>query len=204
MDFLPDQETMTYWLLHYGSFSLFILLALGVVALPVPDETLMVLAGIFIKNGELPLISTVVASFLGSMFGITLSYVIGRTAGSQVLHRYGKKFGLTEEKLQNVHNWFEHYGKWTLTFGYFIPGVRHLTGFAAGSSSLEYPTFALFAYIGASVWAATFLSIGYFLGNYWYRMIEIAERASDFTLFGLFALALLIFILWRKYKGQPH
>lgn len=202
MDFLPDQETMTYWLLHYGSFSLFLLLALGVVALPVPDETLMVLAGIFIRNGELPLLSTVVASFLGSMFGITLSYIIGRTAGSQVLHRYGGRFGLTPRKLQNVHNWFEHYGKWTLAFGYFIPGVRHLTGFAAGSSALEYPTFALFAYIGASVWAATFLSIGYFLGNYWYRMIEIAERASDFAIFGILALALLIFILWRKYYIQ--
>lgn len=202
MDFLPDQETMTYWLLHYGSFSLFILLALGVVALPVPDETLMVLAGILMKNGDLNIPSTLAASYLGSMVGITLSYLIGRTVGSSFLHRYGSRFGLTEEKLNKVHNWFEHYGKWTLTFGYFIPGIRHLTGFAAGSSELEYPRFALFAYLGATIWATFFLSMGYFVGTYWYEAVSIIERASDFTLFGIVLLSVLLFFLWWKYKRK--
>lgn len=202
MDFLPDQETMTYWMTHYGSFALFLLLALGVVALPVPDETLMVLAGILIKNGELPFFSTVLASFLGSMFGITLSYVLGRTAGSQLLHRYGGKIGLSEEKLSIAHEWFAHYGKWTLTFGYFIPGIRHLTGFAAGSSELAYSQFALFAYFGAAIWATVFLSIGYFVGNYWYDLIAIVEQYSDFAFPAAFVVAVIGYLLYRKYKTK--
>nr|ALS90989.1 iron permease FTR1 family [uncultured bacterium] len=200
MDFLPDPESMAQWLLHYGSFSLFILLALGVVALPIPDETLMVVAGILMKKGDLVIPSTLAASYLGSMAGITLSYLIGRTAGSSFLHRYGSRFGLTEEKLTRVHNWFEHYGKWTLTFGYFIPGIRHLTGFAAGSSELEFPRFALYAYLGAAIWATCFLSIGYFLGNYWSDVVGFIEQASDFAIFGVILAALLLFFLWWKYK----
>lgn len=200
MDFLPDQETMTYWITHYGAFSLFILLALGVVALPVPDETLMVLAGILIKAGELPFVSTVLASFLGSMFGITLSYVLGRTAGSGLLHRYGGKIGLSDDKLAIAHEWFAHYGKWTLTFGYFLPGIRHLTGFAAGSSELAYPQFALFAYLGAAIWATVFLSIGYFVGNYWYDLIAIVEKYSDFAFPAAFVIAVLAYFLYRRYR----
>lgn len=202
MDFLPDYESLTHWLLNYGSFSLFILLALGVVALPVPDETLMVLSGILMRSGELPFFSTILASYAGSMSGITLSYLLGRVAGSLILHRYGKLFGLTAEKFEKVHIWFEHYGKWTLTFGYFIPGVRHLTGFAAGTSGLEYPTFALFAYFGAAIWVSVFLSFGFFLGPYWVHIIALAEQLSDYTLFGIAFTALLLYFLWKKFRSN--
>lgn len=55
MDYLPDHETLSYWLLHYGNFALFALLAVGIIILPVPDETLMVLAGIFMYKGDMHL-----------------------------------------------------------------------------------------------------------------------------------------------------
>ena len=202
MDFLPNYESLTHWLLNYGSFYLFILLALGVVALPIPDETLMVLSGVFMKNGDLPLFSTILASYAGSMCGITLSYLLGRIAGNLIIHRYGKIIGITEKKFEKVHAWFRHYGKWTLTFGYFIPGVRHLTGFAAGSSRLEYSTFALFAYLGAAIWVTVFLSFGFFLGHYWVHIIALAEQMSDYTLFGLMLTLILVYFLWKKSKAN--
>jgi membrane protein DedA with SNARE-associated domain len=203
MDFIPDQETMRWWLLHYGFFSFFLLLALGVFALPVPDETLMVVAGALIKNGEMLFFPTYVAALLGSMAGITLSYVLGKTVGSRFLHRYGSIFGITEQKLEVAHNWFSHYGKWTLTFGYFIPGIRHLTGFAAGSSDLAFPQFALFAYTGAAIWATSFLSIGYFLGHYWKDFVVYWEEIDHYTLSGIgigLALLALGYFVYRKWK----
>ena len=51
--------------------------------------------------------------------------------------------------------------------GYFIPGVRHFTAYAAGMSDLEPPQFALFAYSGAALWSASFIALGYFLGERW-------------------------------------
>lgn len=201
MDFIPDQETMRWWLLHYGFFSFFLLLALGVFALPVPDETLMVAAGALVKNGEMLLIPTYLAALLGSMAGITLSYLLGKTVGNSFLHRYGSVIGITEKKLDMAHDWFSHYGKWTLTFGYFIPGIRHLTGFAAGSSNLDFPSFAFFAYIGAAIWATFFLSVGYFLGNYWQDLVAYWERIDDFALYGIgLALLALGYFIFRRYS----
>lgn len=207
MDFLPDQETLSQWLLHWGSFSLFALLALGIVALPVPDESLMVLAGILMRQEKLQMVPTLLATYGGSMAGITFSYLIGRIAGRVIIHRYGSYIGLTEAKLQIVHSWFARWGKWTLTFGYFIPGIRHFTGLAAGMSELEYPIFALFAYVGAIVWTSLFLSIGFFLGEYWYAIVSFAEEKADLVMFILFAAALFVAILigikvYKKANGN--
>ena len=41
-------EQFVEWLNAYGSITLFILLALGILALPIPEETLMVISGIMI------------------------------------------------------------------------------------------------------------------------------------------------------------
>src|SRR5436309_455929 len=130
MDFLLNNENLSNWLIQYGSIALFFLLVAGIIILPVPEETLMVIAGVLMRNGSLHIGSTLMAAYFGSMCGITISYLIGRTAGHYLIVKYGNKIGITNEKLDQVHRWFEKYGKWTLTFGYFVPGVRHFTGFA--------------------------------------------------------------------------
>lgn len=196
MEFLPDFETFSLWLVNYGSFALFGLLMLGIVALPVPEETLMMLAGALIRNGQLHLHETLIAAYLGSMVGITVSYILGKTVGFYFLHKYGSWLGLTEAKLQKAHLWFEKYGKWTLFIGYFIPGVRHFTGFSAGAAKLEYPTFALFAYTGAFFWVSTFVALGYFFGTYAADFVHKIDFDSQ-----LVAIALVAFIaslvIWK-------
>ncbi|MDP1879697.1 MAG: DedA family protein [Parachlamydiaceae bacterium] len=200
MEFLPDHETLSLWLMQYGSIVIFVLLALGIVALPVPEETLMVIAGILMRKGHLYIHETIAAAYLGSICGITMSYLIGSTAGYYVIHKYGKPLGLTEERLQKVHDWFEKFGKWTLFIGYFIPGVRHFTGFSAGMTKLTYKDFALFAYTGAAMWVTTFLSIGYYFGHISFETMENFE-------FGIEGLSIIILvltavILFYKYKNR--
>lgn len=164
--------SITQWLLHYGILTLFALLALGIVGLPIPDETLLAFAGFLIAQGKLSLLPTVLAAFAGSVCGISLSYVIGGTAGYYLIKTYGKKIGMTPQRIQQVHNWFARIGKWTLTVGYFFPGIRHLTGYVAGASRLHYAQFALFAYSGAMLWVGTFIILGYYFGEHWFSAVH--------------------------------
>ena len=203
MDFIPNAETFSLWLINYGSFALFGLLALGIIALPIPEETLMVLAGILMYNGQVSIPATIIAALGGSILGITVSYILGSTLGLFFLHKYGKYVGLTEKRLNIVHDWFEHFGKWTLIIGYFIPGVRHLTGFAAGSSQLEYKYFALFGYTGALLWVSVFLSIGYFFGDYWLAILAnfrmpVDEIVTTLIFGGILACGVYIFYKINK------
>lgn len=159
------------WLTQYKALALFLLLALGIVGLPIPDETLMTFAGILIAKGYLEIVPTLCAAYSGSIAGISLSYFIGRTAGSYLLNRYGRYLGLTEKKINKAHVWFEKIGKWTLLVGYFIPGIRHLTGYVAGATELRFSQFAIFAYTGAFIWASLFLMLGYFSSQHWERVV---------------------------------
>jgi membrane protein DedA with SNARE-associated domain len=203
MDPVPAADIFSVWLMQYGGIALFILLTVGIIALPVPEETLMLISGTLMVNGKLPIVSTILAAFLGSICGITISYLIGKTAGHYLVIKYGKWVGLTEKRIQKAHNWFEKFGKWALLIGYFIPCVRHLTGISAGVSEFSYKHFATYAYLGAAIWVSTFLSIGYFFGKQALSLYETIEFNIEliFTVVGVIALALLYFI-YRKVRKR--
>lgn len=178
MDFFPEIETLSLWLLQYGAIVLFVLLTLGIIALPIPEETLMVVAGVLMSNGNLHLPHVILAAFAGSIMGITGSYLIGRLASKLFLYKIGPWIGVTEKRYQEAQKKFEPYGKWALFIGYFIPGIRHLSGFSAGMAKLSFKEFALFAYSGAFIWVSTFLSVGYFFSDYWFAIYERISFAT--------------------------
>lgn len=165
MIFIPTQDTLVYLLSHFGGGALFLLMALGVFALPVPDEFLLILAGYLISQNVMSGFSTVLLAQAGSLCGISLSYTVGRTVGRYLLLRYGRRAGVTIERLNTVRNWYKRYGKFVLTFGFFFPGIRHVTALFAGASNMEYRPFALYAYTGSFLWVSTFLILGYFVGG---------------------------------------
>src|SRR5215471_1271397 len=166
------REAAFQWILQHGYLGIFSLLVFGIVGLPVPDEVLLTFSGYLVFRRILVFVPTFFSAFLGSSCGITISYMLGRVLDTYVLIKYGRYFHLTQERLTQVHTWFERRGRWTLLIGYFIPGVRHLTGYVAGVSELSYGNFALFAYTGAFCWAATFITLGYVLGEQWSRVLR--------------------------------
>src|SRR5579863_8184095 len=130
------------WVSHYGYGGLFLLLVLGIVGVPIPDETLLVFCGYLISRGKMHPAATYFTAVAGSWCGISLSYTIGRTAGTAFIHRFGRFFHLTEDRLQIAHRWFARVGHWALFLGYFVAGARHFTAIVAGTSKLEFRSFA--------------------------------------------------------------
>ncbi len=195
-------DTLLTWLLHYSYAGLFGLLALGVVGLPIPDETLLAFSGYLISRGQFDARFAFASAFAGSACGISLSYLIGRTAGQKAAHRYGKYVHLTPERLARVHRWFDRIGEWLLMVGYFIPGVRHFTALVAGMSEVPYGRFAAFAYAGAALWVGTFLSIGYFVGENWKTVINVVQHYTVVSLAILVVAGAVVW--WIRRKRAPE
>jgi membrane protein DedA with SNARE-associated domain len=199
------QETAFHWISQHGYVEIFSLLVFGIIGLPVPDEWLLTFSGYLIYKQTLRAIPTFGAAFLGSACGITVSYGLGRIFDNYVLLKYGRFFHLTPERLARVHSWYERRGRWTLLVGYFIPGVRHLTGYAAGVSELTFANFAIFAYTGAFCWAAIFLTLGYLLGDQWDRVLR-SFHETKLLMIGLAILGILAyagFVYFRR-KRLEH
>jgi membrane protein DedA with SNARE-associated domain len=190
-------DAVFQWITTYGYGMIFLLLVAGVVGLPIPDETLLVFCGYLVFKGKLHPVGAFCSALAGSWCGISLSYTIGRTLGLGAVHRYGKYLHVTDERLQRVHQWFDRIGHWALFVGYFIAGVRHFTAIVAGTSKLDVPSFAKYAWPGGLLWVSTFLTLGYFLGENWKR---IAESIHVYVLY--FSIALLLaalgYVVFRK------
>lgn len=207
-------DAITSWVMHYGCLAVFCLLMLGIVGLPVPDELLLTFVGYLIFQETLKAFPAAVAAISGSICGITLSYALGRTCGLPLIEKYGRLINLKMKHLEKVRRWFNRIGKWTLTVGYFFPGVRHFMGFVAGTSKLQLPVFARYAYLGALFWAATFISLGYILGEEWPLIsdiwlaasVRVHSAAGILVLLTLVILAAGLFFrqrLWRRVSPVP-
>ncbi len=163
------ERTVFHWISEYGYTAIVFLLMLGIVGLPVPDETLLTFTGYMAFKNRLEFLPALAAAIFGSICGITVSYFLGRTFGFYLIHRYGSYLHVTDEQLNRVHRWLEHKGAWSLLFGYYLPGVRHLTAYVAGTSKMSPVIFAAFAYSGALLWCVSFVAVGYLLGDEWSR-----------------------------------
>jgi membrane protein DedA with SNARE-associated domain len=192
-------ESIVAWITQYGYLGIFALLMLGIVGVPVPDETLLLFTGYLIFKRELEPLPAFLAAFLGSICGITVSYTLGRTLGFYLITRLGHYLHLEPEKLDQVRAWYDRKGKYALVVAYFIPGVRHLAAYVAGSSQLPLRVFATFAYLGGLLWSSSFVTIGYVLGDEWAQMSKSIHR---YLLIGagvaLIALAVTVWLTRRR------
>ncbi len=181
---------------RYGYAAVFCLLMLGIVGPLIPDETILVFAGIMVREGRLDYAGVLGAACAGSLCGITTSYLVGRKGLLYLLERIPHFRKHSARYMGQVQTWFARYGRWTLFFGYFVVGVRHFTAVAAGASKMRIRYFALYAYAGGLIWVFCFVSFGYFLGEQWERIGHDVNR-------GIVTLAIVIAAgvglwVWRK------
>lgn len=190
MDFLIESFN------HYGYIVLLIALILELIALPLPGETLMTYCGYVVYEGKMNLPLSILTATIGVCIGITLSYFAGRTLGVAFFEKYGQYIHLDKNKLDKTSKWFEKYGNKMLFLAYFIPGVRHVTGYFSGIMNISYKKFAVNAYIGAFIWTTTFISLGDLLGVNWEKYHHLFKRYL--IILGLIIAAVIIVIYVGK------
>jgi membrane protein DedA with SNARE-associated domain len=164
------------FLIKYSYIGIFAALGLGILGLPIPDETLMVLAGFLVFKGTLSYPYAVMAAFAGTICGISIGYLLGRGFGHSFLEKYSCKLGITPKHLHKAEEWYGKYGKFALFICYFVPGVRHLTAIFAGIALIPYRVFAMYAFTGGLLWTVTFVTMGYYLGENWKLVYTYSYR----------------------------
>jgi len=161
-----SEHAIIQWITDYGYFGIFFLLIFGIIGLPVPDEWLLVISGYLAFKNILGLFPTLAIGAIGSAGGLTVSYLLGRTSSDFLVRRYGRWLSIDDQKIVRVQQWFQNLGRWVLVVGPFIPGVRNLMGYVAGASKLRMHVFMRFAYSGALISSATFVTFGYYAGRH--------------------------------------
>jgi len=187
-----------HYITQYGYLGLYFILLISILGLPLPDEFLLTFVGFMSFSGQLNPILAIISSAVGSMTGITIAYFLGRFFEAKVLAHLKKHAG--SERLEKVLRWYRNHGGKLLTVGYFIPGVRHLSGYVAGLSRLSYRNFASHSYLGAVAWTSLFIVLGRTLGSRWETILPIIHRYS--ILLGVISAVffLAFYLLYKQHE----
>lgn len=178
---------------HYRYVGLFILLTIGMVGIPVPDEFLMTFSGFQTSLGRMDFGKTLLIATLGSFLGMNLSYWIGRRLGIPFLHKVAPYLHLNEKRIARAEHWFQRYGDRLIVIGYFFPGFRHFTAYFSGMSELHYGRYAALAGTGAFLWSLTFIALGRILGEHWQKITFVMHR---YLTRGGIVLAIIVFLIY--------
>ncbi|MCC3373627.1 VTT domain-containing protein [Cohnella sp. REN36] len=194
-------DILTNLLTHYGYGLMFLFMGLEMLALPLPGEMMMSYIGLFVYEHKLSWLFSIMSAGSGVLIGVTLSYWIGYRLGRPFIARYGHRVHLTEERVNKLTLWFEKYGDKLLFVAYFIPGVRHITGYFCGVTRMPFRRYARFAYTGAIFWVILFITLGKVLGPKWEQYHSTVNRYM--IIFGIASgLLTAVIFVYRKYKRQ--
>lgn len=176
---------------------LFVSLILEFVALPIPGETMMVLAGVMGYHGHANYWLMIIAGSLGTIIGMQVSYEVGRRLGVKAIDKYGSYIGLTKPRMAQANKFFNKYGNIIIFIAYYLPGVRHILGYFSGISKIDSKKFHIYSTIGGIVWVVTFITMGYIVGPAWKHVFFLMHQYGIILL--LLALSgLLIFLVFKK------
>jgi membrane protein DedA with SNARE-associated domain len=184
----------------YGYWTVFFGVMLENAGLPVPGETVLLIASFLAANSDavdLKIEWVIVVAICGATLGDNIGYWIGRRGGRPFLKRHAQRFFVRTSHLQRAERVFQRYGAWTVFFARFITGLRVVAGPFAGVLHLPWPRFLIFNFAGAVVWSTAISLVGYFFGSEWTLLLKILKR-SQLALLGLIVLAAL-FIYWRHH-----
>ncbi|MFZ5469702.1 MAG: DedA family protein [Myxococcota bacterium] len=151
--------------LAYGSvFGVLVACGLGV---PLPEDIALVLGGFLVHQGAAHLPAMMVVGLAGILVGDSIIFLAGRRFGSRVGRTPGGLLGrvVTAEKRARVESLFSRHGEKIVMLARFMPGVRAVTFFTAGSVGMSYRRFIGFDGAAALVSAPVFVYLGYRFGG---------------------------------------
>jgi membrane protein DedA with SNARE-associated domain len=190
---------------HWGYVGIFLAVVLGNVGVPVPEETVLALAGYAASRGVLHLPTVLVVGVISAVVGDNLGYWLGRRYGRQAIERYGRWAFVTPERLQKISTFLTRYGAVAIFAARFVTGVRFLAGPLAGAAGVPPLTFTIANVLGALVYVPYAVGIGYGVGWGFGDVIQrlVARRIDHIVLGVLVALTLVLGAL-RLLRARPQ
>jgi len=89
-------------LAHWGYGAIFVVVVLGNIGFPVPEETILALGGYLAQRGTLRLGIVLAIGILSAVTGDGLGYWFGRRYGRRALERYGRWVYVTPARLEKA------------------------------------------------------------------------------------------------------
>ncbi len=188
---------------QFPYIGIFLLLILGGIGLPFPEDATLILSGFLVAHGAitpLPTFLTVYAGLLASDFFL---YLVGKKYGRMVVeHKRFQKI-ISPDRLSKLEEKFKKGDVWVILIGRHFLGLRAQIFLVAGVMRMPAITFLIADATTALLTIALMGGIGYAGGN----SIQILKK--DLTRFEHIAIVVLMilfagWLVFKYFKGSKN
>jgi membrane protein DedA with SNARE-associated domain len=194
-------DTIQALVSQWGYLGILVFVLLGNFGLPIPEESVLWVAGYLVWQGGFQLPLVLLIGIVSAVAGDSLGYWVGRRYGQPIVARYGLWARLTPPRLATMRHFVERYGAVAVFLARFVIGLRFLVGPLAGSLDLPWRAFLTANVLGALVYVPIMVGMGYAvgvgLGGYGELIWRAVVKAQEFLLLG----AAMLGVLYLGYRA---
>ena len=150
---------------EWGYAGIFLMMFLESSFFPFPSEVAMIPAGYLAHQGQMSLVLAWCAGTAGSLAGAVFNYYLCYFFGRELVLKYGKYVGITKVKMRKFEAFFKRHGEISTFNCRLIPGIRQYISLPAGLAKMNLFKFSLSTTLGAGIWVAILLAVGWYLGK---------------------------------------
>jgi membrane protein DedA with SNARE-associated domain len=204
MHALLDPANIVDWLANWGYLGIFVCVFVGNLGIPVPEETVMLVAGFLAGRAILDLRFVYLVCVFSAVSGDCCGFLVGRRGGQRIIARLATRFSTIGQRYERLQLFFHTHGSKAVFMARFIAGVRFMAGPMAGAAGMPFFRFLGWNVLGAIIWCTTVVTIGYLVGDELYRVAELAHHAQRWiALVAVFLCVGIWFFWWRDKSPAP-
>ena len=181
---------------HFPYIGIFILLILGEIGLPFPEDATLILSGFLMSQKVTKPLPTLMVVYCGLLLTDFSLYWVGKKYGRKVIEHKRFRRILSAEKLLTLEEKFKKWGIYVVLVGRHFLGIRAQIFLAAGVMRMSTLKFIMADAASAILTITLMVGIGFLGGN----SIEVLQKdVKRIEHIGILVLAIL-FTGWMIYK----
>jgi membrane protein DedA with SNARE-associated domain len=181
-----------------GYLGIVLILILGGLGLPIPEEAPIILAAVLSKNGRLNWMLALASCLVGVLLGDLVVYFLGFVYGEKVLSLPLTRRLLTRRRESQIKGYFHRHGYKILVSGRFMPGFRTAAYLTAGILKLPFLKLLVTDVVAASL--TTFLMFG--LGYAFAHQIQSGIREAQQWVLVAVAIGVATWLIVRYERAR--
>lgn len=186
-----------------GHIALFLVLCLGLIGLPIPNEVVAMTGGALSHAEILHPGLAAMMIWLGICSSMLFNFSIGRFTNSRINKWFRSKQTEKQSKFtKKATDIIDKYGPLAIPICQFFPFLRHATPYIMGVNKMKFSRFCLYALPTAFLWTTAYFSLGYYVGDQIPEIIKIINRYE--TIIFILLIIIITLITLIKYRKWTH
>jgi membrane-associated protein len=191
--------SVSHFISVYGPPVVFIVVFLEVFGLPfIPGELALVTAAALAQSGQLTVYSVIGSATTGAIAGQAAAYGLGRWRGRRILE-WGFVGRISAKPLAAAEAFFARHGGKAVFLGRFVPLLRSVIGWMAGTAGLPWWRYLAWNVSGALVWSFSIGLSAYFFGA---AAVEAAQAWGSIGIGIIAAVGVIILLVVRASRRR--